>query len=709
MIPLRQSVYRNLTRINLAKVRAQGVVITRFQSVSVGNSNDRTKPVERKRAPLNPKLRDVANQIREVVKNATNDLSESVEILEEGLLYLREIQVSEKIPERVLYHEFQAVVTNLLYKAISTETSTSPNQILDVLVQYKVAHKYHFTLVAANWMKASAYHEVLKLWVQNVEYEKSMDFYYSNPYVIKESGIDFKGYYLVNLAYFSFVQSCIQEGVKYLAEDASKLLQSEPPAPFFVRGTLADLHLLSSHTKEFQAFTKTVQSHAYDNLDPNGPIAYKKINSAADRKDPSGLNRVFVELQEAAKKSSKPLTEGTMNRVMKAYLDCDRPEDIFNLFQSMLQHGIEVPSISSWELVLRAMGHPSHVSKRTTKRKTIAENIDRTIETIVSNGTEITPKTLSIIVGAFANLNRFDKVEEYLQRFSTEGEGSLKIINPTKNNILVGLVLNNKVGEAETKLKQFMADGSGYVPITHTMNTFLGHYAKTKNYKAVEGILEFMKKNNIPEEVATYTIMIDIFFKLHREKGLAPDVDQILASITKSNTIQLNDFTYTALIDGLVKDGANIEAARQIFAGASKKYKLSAQLYTSMMKGELDFGSVANAEVIFDKYIKHISNDARVWNMMITSLLAKHEDLALQYYENMKAQASLKVEPNFFTYYYLLSHFLKRGNKERVQYLIDELLGQKLRDLGSELPKILHPLTSEYSFSNELLGQLKQQ
>lgn len=183
-----------------------------------------------------------------------------------------------------------------------------------------------------------------------------------------------------------------------------------------------------------------------------------------------------------------------------------------------------------------------------------------------------------------------------------------------------------------------MSDGSGYVPFTSTMNTFLDHYSKTKNYKAVEGILEFMKKYNIPEEVATYTIVIDIFFKLHREKGLEPNVNQILSSITTSKNIQLNDFTFTTLVDGLSRDGLNIEAAREIFETATKKYKYSAQLHTSMLKGELDFGLVGNAEKIFDNYIKKISNDTRVWNMMISGLIRKHEDLAFEYFENLKKQ-----------------------------------------------------------------------
>lgn len=99
---------------------------------------------------------------------------------------------------------------------------------------------------------------------------------------------------------------------------------------------------------------------------------------------------------------------------MNGYYECQVHSKVFQVFQQMIQNGIEKPSIASWDFVIRSMGHPSYIRGFTKEqRDTTINNIERTVETIIGNDTELTPKTLSIIVGCFANLNRFDKVDEF--------------------------------------------------------------------------------------------------------------------------------------------------------------------------------------------------------------------------------------------------------------------------------------------------------
>lgn len=71
-----------------------------------------------KKAPhRNVKLRDISNQIQDLVKSSKSDLTEAIEILEEGLSYLREIQLAENISDNSIYFRFQPIVTELLFKA----------------------------------------------------------------------------------------------------------------------------------------------------------------------------------------------------------------------------------------------------------------------------------------------------------------------------------------------------------------------------------------------------------------------------------------------------------------------------------------------------------------------------------------------------------------------------------------------------------------
>jgi hypothetical protein len=731
MIPLRQLVYKNLPRSSILRTRAQVLVGSRFQS-TVQTSNNEVKVVNEKQPfqgkrkaskfkPVNNKLRDISSQIRASVNSSSNDLTESIEILEEGLSYLREIQQVEGLSDETIFSIFQPILASIIDKSLdpSYNTNRSVNEILDIFISYNVAHAYHFTKAMVHELKSGEdrkvmYENVLHYWVKFIEYSKISN----NPYVFKmyrvlrENG--FNQHDIKNLAYYAYVQSCLLQDLKYDFKDALKLLQTEElPEIFQIKRSIMSLGLNKSLSKDFQLFEKKLEAFNLESLDPNGSIIINKINNAIIHSDANLLNRVYEQMQDASVKNNKPINENTLIRLMNGYYECQVHSKVFQVFQQMIQNGIEKPSIASWDFVIRSMGHPSYIRGFTKEqRDTTINNIERTVETIIGNDTELTPKTLSIIVGCFANLNRFDKVDEFLNKYSTDGEGSLKVIHTANNNILIGLLLNKRITEAEEKLKELMANGSNYVPSTTAMNSFINHYAKAKNYKAVDGILKFMKQYNIPDEVGTYTIVIDLYFKLHREKGFAPDIQELLSSFKNAgvNGLQINEYTLATLIDGLVKDGTNLAAARVLYDHISKKNKLSPQTMTSMMKGELDYGLIGNAETIFDKYIKAVRNDARIWNLMIKSLLAKHENLALNYYLRFKEQSklNLKIQPNYYTFYFLLSHFLKKGKTEQVQFLINEMADKTNSELGYELPKILRSLTDKYKFPSNLLHEINK-
>ena len=60
--------------------------------------------------PVNNKLRDISSQIRASVNSSSNDLTESIEILEEGLSYLREIQQVEGLSDETIFSIFQPIL-----------------------------------------------------------------------------------------------------------------------------------------------------------------------------------------------------------------------------------------------------------------------------------------------------------------------------------------------------------------------------------------------------------------------------------------------------------------------------------------------------------------------------------------------------------------------------------------------------------------------
>lgn len=730
---------RGATLRNLARLKVSPPTLKRFQSIATSqvsvkedeslgpeskiSSADLTPSATtaslRKLPPLNIKVRDVSQQVLDSVNSSDTDLLDAIAMFEEGLVYLGDIQVSEGIDRALIVRRFRPSLAEILKKAMDPNVSIGSKSIEDILqfaADHGISHPYFNLVTAKHYLESSedkmeGYRKVLSLWVSSLSQHKQTKFISSK--VLELFGVEFQPYSFANLVYFAYLETCREQGAQPDLESAKKLLQTDRlPPPFFLTTTLRDMGLLDKYRSSMQQLLRHALEIELKDMDPNGRMAHERIKNASKRNNPVALANVFGEIQAAAERSNKRVNEETINCVLRAYIDAGYEEEVFKVFQGMIKSGVTKPLVETWGNVLRAMGSPRYIERQRESKEKLLLTIDGTIETIISNGTAVTAKLLSVFVGCYANLNCFDKVEEVIKRFSVEGNGKLPLINPLKDNVIIGLLLNSTVVDAEAKLKAYTNDGSGYIPSISVMNTFLSRYAALKNYMAIEKVMLYMKDNNIREDTHTFTIAIDVFFKTHRSKGLVPNVSTILDSLRDSKTFTLNEITYTALIDGLLKDGMNLDAARDVSAVAMKLYPRSSYLLTAMIKGELEWGLIGNAASLFEQYLTKAGNEPRIWNMVIKSLLFKDEALALQYYERFKGLQNMtggRTKPNFYTYYYLLTFFVKRGNKAKIQYFIDEISAQELSDFGSQLPLLLQSLQSEFDIPAGLLSKIKKE
>ncbi|KAK6462947.1 hypothetical protein DFJ63DRAFT_99582 [Scheffersomyces coipomensis] len=713
MLSLRKTVCRNLNRVNVASIGRISVVAPRFQSTTTTAVNPETpiKPQakfnkENKRvySHINPKLRDITHQIQKSSQAAKGDLSETVEILEEGLSYLREIQESERIDNKSLYSKFQPIVSQILFKAIHSNASLggkSIEDLLDILVKYGVASRYYFTAVAVHYLKTdeNPFQKVLQLWVKCIEFEKSHDLTSTFPYV--NTLLKNRPYYLPNIVFFAYVQVCIEQKVKISFNDIQKLLLTDKlPSGYLIADTLEDVGLSSKYKNELSELQKAVKIEASLNLDPNGPFVLRRITDIVSKNNARALNNLFREVKETSARNGKNISENTLARFMNAYLDLGLHDDVFRIFDELIHSGVEKPSTKIWEVVIRAIGSPTNVS-RTEDKEALLSNFESVIQTMLSNGNELDSKILAVIISGYATLDKFNLVDEYLEKYVESGK--LPMISPIKNNVLLGLLHNKKIQEAEDKLKTFMSS-DGYVPSTTVMNSFLNVYSKASNAKAVEGIVNFMKSNSIPENVATHSILIDYYFKAHHSKGLSADIDGLLENINNSKDIQLNEFTFTSIIDGLINNASNFEAARVLFGKAVEKYPKAQHLYTVMMRGEFEQGSLQVGDALFEAYLANVRNDTRVWNMVIQMMLNKNKGVALSYYHRLKED---KISsPNEFTYYFLLNHFSRRGANENVQEILNDIAIHPPKDFGTQLPTLIKSLSEKFNVDSKILGSL---
>lgn len=682
----------------------------------------KTEEVPRKKPQNNTskKVREISRQVNQSVERATPlELLEALDILEEGTAYLREVQAEEKIPERDIYRTFQPVIARLFDKMFEPGASfgnRSLAEVVDMLAQQKVAHRYHFARAAQHFIgqapsQPELYNEVLALWLKFAEYQHSFDsgrgqvFNYFASY--KERG--YQQPHFKVLVYFAYVMLCLKTDAIPLAADLLKILaagdgQALIPDTFHVKRTLSQLGLTDALLQDFQLFQVAHKKLKAAALDPNSEDAFFRIEKMSKAFDSRGLNAFYRDMCQASA-DGKPMQEKTLNRVMMAFIEVGSYGRVFDVFSDMISGGLKNPTANTFDLVFKALGHPDRLSPLTAKQKAeTVHTVDATRLAMKQLGLPMNARTLGYIVLCYANIDRFDKIEPLLK-----AHPEMARIDFTKNNILVGLLLNDHVAEAETKLKAYLAEDPLFSPYTLTMNRFLAYYTRKLQFLAVEGILKFMKEKNIPEDVATVTTVVDFYFKLSSSKGQLPDIPAVMRLFKDRKDIDFSPSTVNTILDTLTQNGSNLAAARAVFkhfSDQTPKYKFSPAMNTTMFRAELNYGLFFNAEDLFNNYVKNIRSDTRIWNMMIRGCLNHDAQMAKDYFYRLVADRS--VRPNYFTFYFMLDYFASRNMTEQLQWAVDELAKANLTEFGDVLPKLVSRIGTRVLVPPDLALRISQ-
>ncbi|RKP30496.1 hypothetical protein METBISCDRAFT_16178 [Metschnikowia bicuspidata] len=656
------------------------------------------------------KLRDISRQINMSVKEAdSKQLGEAIDIFEEGLAYLRENQQAESIDNDLMFRMFQRSATELVIKAIQSGDEKCLARVLQVLVAQRVAHKVHFSHSQEFLILQGARHaDVLTLWLQYLEYLKVLDkrtqFLLSRPLGYhKES--KFQPYDLQNITYFAYVLQCADAGVETNFADALKLLQlidvADLPSLYQMYGSLKKLRLYASLSLDIRKYAQHTKASSIKILDPNGDTAARHIAAILKRNNVRELKLYYDKMLQASVANELPLQEDTLARVMSAFIDMNYFPDALDVFTTMA--GKFRSSLTSWALALKAMGHPKNVlTLQAAEKKKLAETVKITLALMEATGVPVNARTLAVAVGAMANLDRQDEVDALLAKHK-----NVPVVHLARHNVLLGMIINGHVADAERLMKTYLTEVPGYVPLIQLLNSFLTHYVKEGSYKAAEDMMQYMTEKGIHPDVGTLTTVMNYYFKTCKQNGVVPDVKTVLTEMNKQDMAW--DVTMAAtLLTGLTQDGYNMDAARAVFkhfVEQGPQYRNSANFCTIMMKAEIDSGDVTAAEDLFRWYKDNLSIDTRVWNMMIAGLLIKHEQRAVAIYRDMIAA---DVSPNFYTFFYMLKHFQRTGNRQQVQWVLDQIARSGLRDLGQVLPKEIVLLQLQYRVDPALLARLEK-
>lgn len=634
-------------------------------------------PGERARPRLNQKLRDVTRQVKTVVD--LGDASEALQIFEEGLSYLRLIQQAEGITEGSLYGVFQGLSKTLFERATDGAT-------LDLLAQYRVAHGYHFAHSMAAQLREADYAAALNTWIRYLEYRAVQP-------LCTKSFKCYDGFFrtdVANLAYYALVQSLLASGA-FDPKTAYRVLQTqELPLVFRVGQTAVRYRVAASMEEYRQTFGDSIDAVNIELTDPNGAEVVARIAQSVERGHVRGVTAAYEQALQASAANGKPVREATLARVMGAYAELGDFDRALAVFARMVESGVAKPLTGAWETMLYCMCHP----KRGTRPQ--PGQVELCVATMQQNGNRFTARTVAVVAGCYANLGQFDAAEEALS-------GRLgPVVHLARNNYLQGLVLNDRLATAELKLKEFEADAL-FVPSILVLNLFLDAQVKRGNFDAVDGILRYMRRKHVALDLATYVILIDMHFKISRARGQAALMETILELLrdASAHDVKLNSVAMGTLIDGLSKDGANLDAARELYRYALTHMRVTPQMATAMLATELEHGLVAALVRLYEQYVRDFGASERMYNMVIRGLLRRDDDLALDYFGRFAAEPTMA--PNHYTYYFLLSHFVQKDRRDVVQQLVHQLNAGALKQLGTKLPAMLQRLSLQYEVDRRLL------
>lgn len=672
--------------------------------------NFNRSPGNGNRKPYSRKLADISRQIDVSTKEADpKNLTEAIDIYEEGVSYLREVQQDEGIEEEHLYRVFQKPASVLLESAIKGGDEAVIDRVLNVFVANRVAHLFHFTMYQQYLLTqgSARFPDVLSLWLRYLEYSKSLVLpisTLSTKNISYHAESQLQPYDMLNLTYFAYVILCQSAGVEQNINDTVKLLQlrdiSQVPHVRNVRSALNKLGLSQTLSEELKTFEELSRSTFIKTLDPNGESMANKIFGITKKGNANQLRHFYQQMVTASIENELALTEDTLTRVMSAFIELYLFHDALDVFTTMV--GSFKPSATSWALAIKAMGHPKYVENLSAdERQKVSENIKSTLASMEAIGVPVNAKTLAVTIGAMSNLDYQDEVKQLLAKYK-----SVPVVHLTKHNILLGLILNNKVNEAEQLMKTYLQEDSSYIPLIQLLNAFLSHYVSVGNDKATDAMMQFMSERKIVADLGTITTVVNYYFKTCKINGQIPDVKSVLSEVGRSD-IKWDTNMASTLLSGLTQDESNLDAARGVFnyfIDLSPQYKNSPAMYTPMIKAELDFGDSSIAFELFEWYNQHLKVETRTWNMMITGFLNSNESKALKLYNQMIEES---VAPNFFTYYYMLLHFMKKGNAKRTQWVLDEMAASRLKNFGQVLPALVDKLKLKYNVSHDLLKRME--
>ncbi|KAI0320368.1 hypothetical protein OF83DRAFT_1105391 [Amylostereum chailletii] len=397
----------------------------------------------------------------------------------------------------------------------------------------------------------------------------------------------------------------------------------------------------------------------------------------------SGLGAEYpwstVRPEDVSKNRPVLLTESVWINFIKAFIEVNKLDYVEMLWDDMVRAG-HTPSVAVWTTLVQNVGSLRGVNYVLQMWKAmLAEGITPNSSTYQGLIT-----TLLAERRTDEAMVKFEELLEAVQSTPSLSEGAS--LEPVYNTMINGFLARNCRDDAYALLERMKTNGP--TPTVATYNTFMAHYHRHGDFKALSRVLKTISAEGLKGDAFTFsTLLCALLQILDRDEAIARTM-----GIMKKHDAKPNVVIYSAIIDNLLQEEdegalrAALDVLRTMESSGDRNMEPNVVTYTTVLSAvhrweglDRQLAEECTAYITRRMREQRIYSNKVTYGILLKACLANRrpEGLyqALRYYREMRAS---KVTMTADTWYIILRGLAGRGEWGIANEVVDDMVEAKV-------------------------------
>ncbi|ODV82770.1 hypothetical protein CANARDRAFT_180910, partial [[Candida] arabinofermentans NRRL YB-2248] len=431
-----------------------------------------------------------------------------------------------------------------------------------------------------------------------------------------------------------------------------------------------------------------------EQLDINDLVTWSPPLKAAQDRRSEKVNSYVEKYLNRAKLENIELSQDVYNRLILIFNTDKQFNKSLKYFEELIQvKGIDKINVESWNSFLN-----THVLINTPNKE---QRIKSVWKLMKDNNVELNSESSMIYINGLLKCGLLSEALGVISDLKKRSNGVENLItSEVKESILSGLLENKHYDQANKLYDSYLKD-ENFKPTIRFYNKYMNHLLDSNRTDRVEKIFQQLIKSGLQPDVATYTLLMDRLLKRAKgnEETIVNELNDIFTTMKKNNVLP-SEKTLTSIIHNFITNPRTSSVARFLFDYMkTNKMRMSSTLYTAMISGECINKNMQRALELFQEGLNHqIKLTPSYYNSIFKGFInTGDKESILKFYELVKklindrktSPDDISLNPNFFTFYFILKSALEIEDKEFISWTLNEIKNTNLITLGQELPYLI--------------------